>query len=223
MRIPQILSAACTIAVGLAVVSSAGAQPPTAQIIGGTTVPARRRPVRRVFIEATTFACSGSLVAPQWVLTAGHCAFDDKRSSPGSAGRVPRGRRHLGLDDGHAGAQILAVTEVHPYPYYNHTTLQGDAALLEARPRRHRHRRERSRSPPPHSLRCTRPGSRSPRWAGASRRRRPDAAVPNTSADGHRRHPVERDLRCRLVRRAVLPGLRHVRLGAGLHAIHLPR
>jgi secreted trypsin-like serine protease len=74
------------------------------------------------------FTCTGSLVSPTVVLTAGHCAFDESTGLP-----LPAGVYQIGLASStlpFPAAKARAVSAVVPYPYYNPSTGQGDAALL---------------------------------------------------------------------------------------------
>ncbi|MCW2955015.1 MAG: peptidase and chymotrypsin/Hap [Conexibacter sp.] len=102
-------------------------------IVGGTSAPAGSWPWV-AYIEAQTsadgsgFACTGTVVAPSLVLTAGHCAVDDAGATvPAGDYAVLTGA--LNLDD-ISGGQVLAVSRVIPAPTFDRTTLHDDAALL---------------------------------------------------------------------------------------------
>ncbi len=106
------------------------------QIIGGTDAAAGAIPYA-VYIQADyllngvaqEFTCTGSLIAPTIVLTAGHCAFDESTGIviPPNAYSLA-----LGLSDLTTipAGNVRTVSQVIPYPYFNPDTLQGDAALL---------------------------------------------------------------------------------------------
>ena len=116
----------------VAAASPAHAQPlPTPHIIGGSDAAPGAFPYAAfVQINAPGFSasCSGSLIAANVVLTAGHCAFNastGQQLQPGDY-MIAVGFSDLSMA---AGAGI-AVSQVIPYPYFNSSTLQGDAALL---------------------------------------------------------------------------------------------
>ncbi|MDX6540366.1 MAG: hypothetical protein QOI71_1976 [Gaiellales bacterium] len=120
---------------GLALSPPAAATPPRAAMIGGVTAAAGAARYA-AFIQSTmtvpggsvTYSCTGSLIAPQFVLTAGHCAFDDNGAAlPPSSYLLS-----IGLSD---WTQVTAqtvrrVSAIHVYPTFNPATLQGDVAVL---------------------------------------------------------------------------------------------
>ncbi len=68
---PSFRRLACGAAV--AATSLAASASPAAAIVGGTAAPAGKYPSTANITIAKAFGCTGTLVAPGWVLTAGHC------------------------------------------------------------------------------------------------------------------------------------------------------
>jgi Trypsin len=104
----------------------------TASVIGGHNTTIEKYP-SLAFIEglqATSgYACTGSVVAPRVILTAGHCVEDIESSSIVEPTLVAvatgvSNLQHIPL------TQISSVTQVLAYPKFNPTELHGDAGLL---------------------------------------------------------------------------------------------
>jgi secreted trypsin-like serine protease len=104
----------------------------TASVIGGHNTTIAKYP-SLAYIEgaaATTgYACTGTVVAPRVVLTAGHCVEDLESSSitEPSAIAVATGISNL---ERIPRAQISQVVQVLAYPKFDPTKLHGDAGLL---------------------------------------------------------------------------------------------
>jgi trypsin len=102
-----------------------------AAIIGGTTAQAGSFPSLAYVIDiqgSYAYQCSGTVVAPSLVLTAGHCAENTKtgvRFKP-SGYRIVTGA----VDPVASGATVSRVLGVIVYPGYARKLDQGDAALL---------------------------------------------------------------------------------------------
>lgn len=98
------------------------------RIVNGNLVPSGYAPWQ-VFLkfdngDGTFDACGGMIIAPDYVLTAAHCAD----------GHVPTQVTVIaGVDDlsQHTSANALAVSQVAIPSFYNSTTFTGDLALIE--------------------------------------------------------------------------------------------
>jgi hypothetical protein len=104
------------------------------QIVGGNIVTSPEEAPWSVFISATNAEgatlCSGSLIAPDRVVTAGHCVFDNGRQRPSSAFSVIAGivDGRLGADWSRIQARQVASSAAHPY--YDPAQRGYDIAVL---------------------------------------------------------------------------------------------
>lgn len=101
-----------------------------AKILGGSTaVGTTLGMVARITYDAgsDSFLCSGTVVASNVVLTAGHCAEDETTGAVDTPGdyQVLTGSQSLS-----SPGKITGVTQVIPYPGFDRSALLGDAALL---------------------------------------------------------------------------------------------
>jgi transmembrane serine protease 11D len=107
------------------------------QIVGGQPADPAEYPWQVALVQAgepdplTGQFCGGSLIHPEWILTAAHCVVDLGIVIDPAGIEVVLGINNLsdGLTSGTEG-QRLAVAEVIPFPNYDLFTDDGDVALL---------------------------------------------------------------------------------------------
>lgn len=92
-----------------------------ARIVGGTPSYADRYPYQVSLVENDTHFCGGSLIAPEWVLSAAHCS--------GYATHVQIGRFDLG-DDTEEYEKIAVHYEIQ-HPDYDMLTQDNDIMLIK--------------------------------------------------------------------------------------------
>jgi secreted trypsin-like serine protease len=125
-----VLAAALT----LVPVASATAADKAPLIVGGTAAAAGAWPsialLEGRFNDGSggqdhVFHCTGSVVAPQWIVTAGHCAFGNPGQPPNSMNAI------LGVTDyADSARQVVAVDRFVPDPAFDPGREVNDVALL---------------------------------------------------------------------------------------------
>jgi len=112
----------CLIVVLLGLPQAAFAAEPIAKIVGGTLAPNHAYPFMvAIEINGSNFRfCGGTLIAPNKVLTAGHCL------EKGSPIHVRIGTNNSAIDPG----QVINVISQARHPKYNDFTLDYDVAIF---------------------------------------------------------------------------------------------
>ena len=104
---------------------------PRNAIIGGAPAPAGGFPWMALVVYNGTpsFACSGTVISANVVLTAGHCVIDEATGTAYSPSGYQVITGTVDRTDSSA-AQVAGVSRAIPYPGFNRSTIDGDAALL---------------------------------------------------------------------------------------------
>lgn len=134
MRGAFALLAALALLGSLVIAAGAQADNPkaTASVIGGHNATIAQYPALAYIegVQATAgYACTGTVVAPRVVLTAGHCVEDIESSSIVEPGEIAVATGVSNLTK-IPRANISEVVQVLAYPNFDPTKLQGDAGLL---------------------------------------------------------------------------------------------
>lgn len=98
-------------------------------IVGGQNAAVGELPWQ-VAVFPGPYLCGGTLIDPQWVVTAAHCMFDDSGNQIApTAVEVVAGEYNRSQDDG--TEQQRGVSTIIVHPDYNPTTSDHDIALLQ--------------------------------------------------------------------------------------------
>ncbi len=104
--------------------------PPRPNILDGTSAlgTSLSMVARVLYLDGSgSFLCSGTVVSPDVVLTAGHCAEDLQTGATDVAADY---QVTTSTQTDSSGGQVSGVAQVIPDPQFDPTTLTGDAALL---------------------------------------------------------------------------------------------
>jgi secreted trypsin-like serine protease len=97
-------------------------------IVGGEDAEPGEWPWQALLIINNQFQCGGSLIAPEWVLTAAHCIYNTSTGQNYQNVQITMGAHNLSQTE--PSRQVKAATQIIRHPNYNPTNLDNDIALL---------------------------------------------------------------------------------------------
>jgi hypothetical protein len=104
-----------------------GVRRPQAKITGGEDALISEFPWQ-IYLTSDRLTCGGSIISPEWILTAAHCVIDDNGNALPASEIIVR----AGLNNPYIlneGGTYLAA-QVIPHEQYNDRTLENDIALI---------------------------------------------------------------------------------------------
>jgi secreted trypsin-like serine protease len=113
-------SIACTESVGEQTDSSSD------KIIGGTVAAEGAWPGATALYMGNSQVCGGTLVAPNWVVSAGHCVIRPTQDNGGIT-KIVTGRNKLNG----TGGETINIKKAYRHTGFNSSTLQNDISLFE--------------------------------------------------------------------------------------------
>lgn len=101
------------------------------RVIGGVDAAKGDWPWQVGMYMSGSFICGGTLIAPNWVLTASHCVVSDGVTGSPQNFEIVAGDLHREMND--TTEQKHLVERIIPHPNYDGSTINNDIALMKLR------------------------------------------------------------------------------------------
>ena len=101
------------------------------RVIGGTDAKKGDWPWQVGMYSSGSFICGGTLIAPNWILTASHCVVSGRSVGSASSFEIVVGDLHRSVND--TTEQKHQVELVIAHPNYDGSSINNDIALMKLR------------------------------------------------------------------------------------------